>query len=225
VKRIANCILIVLPALISTVALSNPSNVKQIEAFKNGLDMVAIAACEKKYLDVCPSATPNGHMEKYIGMQNCITKHLAEDKSCAQASAIRQYAYSSAVEIRKYGPVSVFYTTALADGIDTYYMVDNTGQLISLKDNINLLSDHTYQTLKAKYPAIAFTSLLDFSNQKADNFPADKTMASGREIIFKQVLSDGGCVACARVGVVDVAYQFNAAGVYQGAKYLTVTKI
>lgn len=215
----------VISALLSTAVFAQASNVKPVEAFKNGLNVDAITACEQKYLSVCPSAKlSDGKMEKYMSMQSCLEKQLAKDKACAQASEIRHLTYQPATAFKKYGKVTVFYSTTLADGVDMFYMVDTKGQLITLKDNINLLSDKTYQAIKAKYPATTLTTMLDITKQTKDIFPADKVTPKGQQIIFQQTLKDGGCVSCARVGVVDVAYEFNAAGEYQGAKFLKVTQ-
>ncbi len=217
---------LVLSALLSTSVFAQASNVKSVDAFKNGLNVEAIIACEQKYLSVCPAAKlGDGKMEKYLSMQSCLEKQLAKDNACSQASAIRHLTYQPAAGFKKYGAVTVFYSTTLADGVDMFYMVDTKGQLITLKDNIDLLSDKTYQALKAKFPAVALTTMIDISKQSKDIFPADSTSAKGQQIIFKQSLKNGGCVACARVGVADVAYEFNAAGVYQGTKILKVTKL
>ena len=90
-----------------------------VPAFVGGLNISKINQCKQKYEYVCN--TPWKCLHK---------KQMTEDKSCIQATKILKLTYYLPTEMKKYGPVTVFYVTFPADGGEIYYMVDPKGTFI-----------------------------------------------------------------------------------------------
>lgn len=210
--------------LMITPALAAESNVQSIAAFKEGLNVANVLACEQKFQDLCPLAKANDG-EALAKRNDCLEKQMSKDNECEQAYAIRKYSYYPAEKIKKYGQISVFFNTTMADGIEVFYMVDTNGNLISLTDQVDLVKNKQYQKIIKKHRKAELTTMLDWTKTNEDLFPRKKVTAKGEEIIFKQSLRDGGCVACATVGVAEVAYLFSQVGIYQGAKVVSVKAV
>lgn len=202
--------------IISSLAFAKQNNIQFVPEFVGGLNVSQISACENKYAKTCPHASQ---------FSSCIEKQMAKDKSCIQALKIRQLMVP-ATEMRKYGKITVFYTTSLGDSIDTYYMVDTKGNLISLDTNLNLNSNKDYLLLKQKYPNITLTNLLYWTKTNEDLLPTSQKLSNqGQQLIFKQDLQDGECVACKKIGVADIAYEFDQKGKFIRSKLLKVTAL
>ena len=210
--------------LLASASFAAESNVQPVPAFMHGLNAAHVIACEKKYQNACPLARQNDGAALHE-QDECINKKLANDKACEQASAIRAVAFYPANHIKKYGQVSVFNVTTLADGVDVFHMVDIKGNFISLTTDVDLDRNKTYQEIIKQYPKAELTTLLYWKKQQARLFPQVKAVSGGDQLIFTQTLRDGGCVACATVGVAEVAYLFSATGVYQCVKVVSVRAV
>jgi hypothetical protein len=200
------------------------TNVKTVPAFMDGLNVANVLACETKYQKECPAPKDEKSMDEKVAHDNCVTDKLAKDTTCLQASKIRELTYYPPTQIKKYGQVSVFNNTALADGVESFYMVDIKGHLIGLTDQLNLSKNKTFAKIKKKFPNATLTTMLAWEKQNEDLFPKHDKDANKERLVFKQVLSDGGCVACAQVGTVEVAYDFTLPGVYLGASVVNIIK-
>ncbi len=202
--------------IISSLAFAKQNNIQFVPEFVGGLNVSQINACENKYAKICPHASQ---------FSSCIEKQMAKDKSCIQALKIRQLT-APATEMRKYGKITVFYTTSLGDDIDTYYMVDTKGNLISLDTNLNLNSNKDYLLLKQKYPNTILTDFLYWTKANEDLFPKSQMLGNkDQQLIFRQDLQDGECVACKKIGVADIAYEFNQKGGFIRSKLLKITAV
>lgn len=200
------------------------TNVKSVPAFMDGLNVANVLACETKYQKECPAPKDEKSMDEKVAHDNCVTESLAKDKNCLQATKIRELTYYPATQIKKYGQVSVFNNTALADGVESFYMVDIKGNLIGLTDQLNLSKNKTFTKIKKKYPNATLTTMMAWEKQNEDMFPKHVKEANKDILVFKQVLSDGGCVACAKVGTVEVGYEFTKPGVYMDASIVNINK-
>lgn len=206
--------------ILATTAFADSEAIKSVPEFVGGLNVSQIKNCEKKYAKFCP-------MEKSImGTEQwpCIEKKMAKDKSCSQASMIRQHTGYPAIKFKHYGPVTVFTFSTIADGVDVFYMVDTKGQLIPLNTEMDLSENNYYAALKKKYPEIALTGFLYWTKTNEDLFPKTHTLPNkNQQLIFRQELRSPDCVACAKVGIVEIAYEFNPKGVYLQSKALSIT--
>lgn len=205
---------------LTATAFADSEAIKSVPEFRGGLNISQIKNCEKKYAKLCP-------VEKStMGTQQwpCIEKKMAKDKSCLQASKIRQHTGYPAIKFKKYGHVTVFTFSTIADGVDVFYMVDTKGQLIALNTEMNLSGNNHYVALKKKYPEIALTGFLYWTKINEDLFPKAHSLPNkNQQLIFKQELRSPDCVACANVGVVEMAYEFDPKGVYLSSKVLSIT--
>jgi hypothetical protein len=212
--------------LLTTAAFANNNSPQPIPAFAGGLNISQITDCETHYKKTCPIINAKTAMDGIAQQEPCIEKKMMLNKSCAQASAIRKLTSYSPTKIKKYGSVVVFYTTSLADGIDTYYIVDTAGNLIKLNDKIDLNQNKQYLQLKQKYPNIALTSFLYWTKINEDLFPKNHLLANkNQQLIFKQDLRDDNCLRCKRIGFANVAYEFNPHGVFLASKVLKVNPL
>ncbi len=218
---------------------SQDGQITYIPEFVGGLNLSQIIHCEHKYQKSCADVTAKLIREKAgitqalhasqrcdCGWGPCIDKKINQDKFCAQASLINQLAYYPlpSTEIKKYGPIAVFYTTSIADAQQSYYMVDTKGRLISLATDFDLSANKNYLRLKKKYPNIALTTSPYWIKVNENLFPKSHILSNKKQqLIFKQALKDSDCVACPMIGRADIAYEFDQKGVYLRSKLLTVT--
>lgn len=208
--------------LFATSLLADSEVVRPVPEFLGGLNVSQIIKCEKIYSKVCPA----GKTVMSAQQSACIEKKMAKDKRCIQASKIRQLIGYPAMELKKYGPVTVFSFTTMADGIDVFYMVDSKGQLIPLNTSMDLSKEKNFSSLKEKYPEIALTGFLYWTKINEDLFPKTRILPTkNQQLLFKQELRSPDCVACPKVGVVEMAYEFNSKGAYLHAKPLSITPV
>lgn len=195
--------LIIIAALAAVTSQSLlAANVKTLPALSGGINIANVLGCDKKY-------------------ENAESTNMAKDPDCKQAAALREVTGNPITEIKKSGNVTIFEITTMADGIETFYMIDKDGKLISLTTDLDISGD-TYKKIMKTYPKAKLTTMLYWTKFHEDLFPIMNTTPTGNDFVFRQTLRDGGCVACAIVGLVDVAYQFTLSGVYLGTKVLQV---
>lgn len=216
--------LVIISFITTSISWALDANVKSEPAFLDGLNVANVLACETKYQKECPAPKDEKSMDEKVAHDNCVTEKLSKDKACLQASKIRELTFYPAAQIKKYGQVSVFNNTSFADGVESFYMVDIKGHLIALTDQLNLSKNKVFIKIKKKYPNVSLTTMLAWNKENEDLFPKLLETSEKDSLVFKQVLSDGGCVACARVGVVEVAYEYTKSGVYLGASVVKVSK-
>ena len=207
--------------LLSITVFGDNGAIRLVPEFLGGLNISQIKNCEKYYAKACP--VRNGKMD--FQQWPCIEKKMAKDKSCVQASKIRQLTGYPAIKFKQYGSVTVFTFTTIADGIDIFYMVDTKGQLIPLNTTMDLSKNNHYAALKKKYPDIALTGFLYWTKVNEDLFPKTHILPNkNQQLIFRQELRSPDCVACATVGIVEMAYEFNPKGVYLQSKALSILR-
>ncbi len=212
--------------LLAPLAFGSNSHIQYAREFVGGLNISQITSCEKQYENDCRTVNAKTAMDGVSQQWRCMERKMAKNKFCAQASKIRQLTFYPATDIRKYGLIAVFDITTLADGINTYYMVDTHGSLISLDSDLNLGDNKNYFLLKKKYPGIALTKFLYWTKVNENLFPKSHTLPNkNQQLIFRQELRDGECVACPRIGIADIAYEFDQYGVYLRSKLLKITML
>ncbi len=199
-------------------------NIQQIPEFRGGLNKKQILACEKQYQKECSKRQNAPFTEGIIQKWECMEQKMAQDTSCTQADQIYKKTGYFPEYFRQYGPVAVFNITTLADGQEIFYLVDAQGQLISLNSNFDLKDDKTYLFLQKKYKNVALTTFLYFDEGlEFLRFPRYYILPNkNQQLIFRQALRDGECVACATVGFAKIAYEFNPEGVFLGSSVLDV---
>ncbi len=208
--------------LLPTITFADNAAIKTVPAFRGGLNVTQITNCEKKYTKVCPLGNAVISSEQW----SCIEKKMAKDKLCIQASKIRQLTGYPAEKFKRYGLVTVFTFTTFADGVDVFYMADTKGQLIPLNTAMDLNNNNHYAALKKKYPEIALTGFLYWTKINENLFPKTRTLPNkNQQLIFRQELRSPDCVACEKVGIVEMAYEFNQQGVYLQSKALSVVPL
>jgi hypothetical protein len=196
--------------------------------FAGGLDIKKIQQCEKYYEKICkPSKAKTGGEEPFKKW-SCVKEKMKLDQSCRQAYLIHDMTNYPPTELRSYPKgVAVFTITTLADGQTIFYIVDKKGQLINLADyndeNERLIKENPiYKKLKKHYPDLSFTDFIFWSVPFEDQFPKTSFDGTHIQLIFKQELRDGPCVACKPVAVAQIAYTFDAQGKFSGVKILKV---
>jgi len=205
---------------------TNASDIQQVSEFKGGLDTKKILSCEKQYEKGCSKPKSRNFTEGLIQKWDCMEKKMVQDKSCTQASQIYKKTGYFPENFRQYGPIAVFNITTLADGQEIFYLVDTQGKLISLSSDFDLKNNKTYLEIQKKYKDLALTTLLYFKKIHEDLFPKSHILPNkNQQLIFQQTLRDGGCVACATVGIAKVAYEFNPEGVFLGSSVLDVVTL
>ncbi len=206
-------------SLLSSTAFADNEMIKTVPEFLGGLNVSQINSCEQKYKKACPLKNAKIDTQQW----ECIEKKMAKDKTCIQASKIREHTGYPAIKFKQYGSVTVFTFTTLADGVDVFYMVDTKGQLISLNTAMNLDKNNHYVALKKKYPEIALTGFLSWAKINEDLFPKTRMLPNKNlQLIFKQELKSPDCVACEKVGIVEMAYEFNQQGEYLESKIISI---
>ena len=189
------------------------------------LDIKQIQKCENNYDKICavPDAKTVG--EELSKKWSCMKEKMKVDKSCKQAYLIRDITGYSPTELRSYPRgIVVFTITSLADDQISFYIVDKDGKLFGLaNDNYQQINtNQTYNQLKKSYPNLSFTNFIFWSVPSENQFPKTSFDGSNLQLIFKQELRDGACIACKPVAIAYVAYIFNARGKFSGIKILKI---
>lgn len=211
--------------LLLPLAFGNDQSMHYVKEFVGGLDSSKISYCENKYATICftPATTAADGIAKQWA---CMKQKMAQDSACIQAYKIRELTYYPATEIKNDGKISVFYITTLADDVNVFYIVDADGRLIALTDDLDLNKNKNYRELKQQFPNVAFTNFIYWEKINENLFPRSYILPNHiQQLVFRQALKDGYCVACKTVGIADVAYRFNAHGAYLGVKLLNVTGV
>lgn len=223
---VALCLIAQLPKVMAAVNEVNDDAVAKniIPEFVGGLNVRQINQCEVNYIKKCSISESQSGMEGITKQWACMESAMSKDKSCAQAYMIHKLTSYPPTNIRQFDKkIAVFTTTALADGQITFYIVDKRGQLIRLTEDDNLVNkDPNYILLKKTYPNLSFTSFIFWSKLYEDVFPKFQPLTTPTktnpiktttqpisQLVFKQELRDGPCVACEPLAIVYVAYQFN----------------
>ncbi len=207
---------------LSTTVFADNDAIKFVPEFVGGLNISQIKSCEIKYSKLCPLKKSIMNTQQWP----CIEKKMAQDKSCIQAGKIRELTGYPAIKFNQYGSVTVFTFTTIADGVDVFYMVDTKGQLIPLDTEIDLSQNSQYATLKKKYPEIALTGFLYWAKVNENLFPKSRLLPNkNQQLIFKQELRSPDCVACAKVGIVEMAYEFNPKGAFIQPRVLSIRPV
>jgi len=206
-------------------------NEKQlIPEFKGGLKINQIEDCLHRHKKLCEQKTkPSATALETSSLQiSCLNKQLATDKTCYQAKKLQEMiAGATLLNMQEYNDlVTVFNIVFNADGIEVFYMVDKAGHVIQLSTNIALSSYQTYRSLKQKYPDIMLTTFLYWTKINEDLFPKAVVLPNKNLLlIFKQELRNGECVACEKVGIAQIAYEFDQQGIYIGSKLLKISAL
>ena len=193
--------------------------------FGMALNVHQIEKCEEFYTRSCTTTKKISDVgTKIMQEQPCIKSKMHSDQSCHQAYLIRQFTNYPPTKIQQYPQnISVFYITAIADGQTVFYIVDSTGNLIELTDELTLVkSDPAYIRLKRKYPNLSFTTFLFWSRQEKNQFPKLYSSKSSIQLVFKQELRDGPCVACKNIAIAYIVYKFTSSGHFIGTKLLRI---
>ena len=209
---------------------ANTLNFQYVPEFIGGLDIEQIQSCKEKYDILCMTSKAKTALtgKELVEKWSCMEDKMSRDKACVQAYQIQRLAFYPPEKLKKYGPVTVFNVTSLADAQQVFYLVDTKGKLISLTSHIDLHKNKTYRDLEKEYPKIALTTFLHWKKLHEDLFPQSHVLHNHNQaLIFQQTLRDGGCLACATVGIAEIAYEFTPAGIFVGShleKIISVPK-
>lgn len=212
---------------ISLCLLSANSNAKDIIAnLGESLNITQVQKCEQKYKSICPISESENNLEGISNQSLCMESKMKLDNSCKAAYIIRQHYGTSASEIRSFSKGIVVYTiNFLADGQTGFFIVDNIGRIFMLTSDNKLISSNLkYQWLNKKYPNLALTPFVSWSQSYGnDGFPTMQETNDGTvRLIFNQEIRDNPCVACERIAIARVAYVFNKNGVLSSTKILAI---
>lgn len=194
--------------------------------FTGSLDIKQIKKCENDYEKICSMPEAKSLGEELAKKWLCMKEKMKFDKSCRQNYLIRDVTGYPPTELRRYPRgVVVFNIITLADGQTDFFIVDKDGKLLSLADNNDeqlINTNQIYNKLKKNYPNLSFTNFVFWSVPFENRFPKTSFDGSNLQLIFKQELKDGPCVACNPVAIVHVAYIFDARGKFSGTKILKI---
>ena len=193
-------------------------NIKHVPEFIGGLNLQQINDCEAIYSKQCRGVIyQDDKVPRMFQYWECINQKMSKDISCKMAFTIRENIGHPINNLKQYGKITVFSVLTIADGQDVFYIVDNSGQLIDLTSDDGLVKNNPrYLELKEIYPNVSLTAFIASNkrlnnkhNSLYNNFPTPKVNSSTIELIFRQELRDGYCVACKTVGTAYLAYRFN----------------
>lgn len=202
------------------ISSANTLNFQYVPEFIGGLDIEKIQACKEKYDILCMTSKAKTALtgKDLVEKWSCMEDKMSHDKACVQAYQIQRITSYPPVKLKKYGPVTVFNVTSLADAQQVFYLVDTKGKLISLTSHADLHKNKTYRELEKEYPKIALTTFLHWTKFHEDLFPQAHVLHNHNQtLIFQQTLRDGGCLACATVGIAEIAYEFTPTGIFVGS--------
>lgn len=219
-----NKILILL--LCINLAIAKNLNYKVISEFNGGLNINNINRCESLYSKQCKQTKVMSALEATTKEWDCVEKKLYKDLTCKDAYMLRKLTNYPYMQAKKYkSNISVFYTTSLADGINSFYIVDSRGKFIELSDDESLLFKNSlYKKLKSKYNDLTLMTILYFDKPFENQFPSfqDDDII---QLIFKQDIKEHGCVACKNIAIAFIAYEFSNSGEFIGTKLLKVREL
>lgn len=217
--------LLTLSALIPLSAHATLQEALYVREFVGGLNLKKVADCEQRYNEMCKTNSGSA-ISRLTKQRACSANLMAKDKECLQASRIRQLSYAPPTQMKRFGDIAVFDVTSLADGVDSYYMVDKKGNFIAMNTHLDLTSNETFKKLKDKYPEATLTGFLYWTKLHENLFPKVYSMPDKtKRLVFKQEVRNGYFVAGEKIGVAHVAYDFDKSGNYMGAKLLKLDEI
>lgn len=208
------------------LVIAKNMNYKFISEFKGGLDTNNISRCESSYSKQCKPSKAKYALDAITKEWDCVEKKLQKDLTCTDAYMIRKLTGYPYEQVRQYKHnISVFYTTSLADAIDSFYMVDSCGKFIELSDDESLLLKNVvYKKLKDKYKDLTLMTILYFDKPFENQFPSfqDDDII---QLIFKQDIKEHGCVGCKNIAIAFIAYEFSNSGEFIGTKLLKIREL
>jgi hypothetical protein len=196
-----------------------------VASFVGGLNINQIQQCEKIYEKSCavPDAKTLG--EELSQKWPCMKAKMKQDNTCQQAYMIQHLTDYPPSEMKEYpNKMVVFTITALADGQTIFYIVDKSGRFIELTADEKLVSSNkNYAALKKLYPELSLTTFISWSETDKNQFPKSYLLKDkSTQLVFKQELRDGPCVACKPVAIAEVAYYFNTTGKFSSTQVLKI---
>lgn len=182
----------------------------------NYVDVENLQYCSDQVKEKCDQRTAFALWHSCV--KSVMDKHGAE---CKQAIAIFNTLGAFPWKVQAAGPVTIITIRSIADGIDSYYMIDHTGHIISLADDRDdvIKNNPDFKAFKAKDPHVGMMGLVDDS-VKVPQVVMPKNNQGNTQIIFPQEIKSPGCVACQTVAVADIAYNFDAQGNFVDVKWL-----
>ncbi len=207
---------------ISPLALADIDAV--LPSLAGGIDLPNYYACEQ-IKKQCVARHDARDLESQI---SCIQQHYGTDVVCRQTQALEaQTGVLPALNaIHTVGLVTWFSVHYSADGIDNYYLLDNTGHLLGLASSQNplLAQNPLYVSFMRAYPSGALQSQVGTSRAKTPTAIRNQQDGSS-QWVFTQLLKKQDCVACDVVGAADIAYYFDSKGQYQGLQLIFIHPI
>ena len=153
--------------------------------------------------------------ENHQLLNSDLTAELKSKEYCKQAEAIHSITHylPAPQSLKMYHAVNVYYAYTGATAQKTYFIIDNKGQILQLTKNIKLTASDGYLALNSKYPTKGFDTptLTNHTN----NYPISSNLPNeSSRLIFSQDITLGNCATCKKIGIANIAYDFDKKGYY-----------
>lgn len=186
-----------------------------VPEFIGGLNVAQINKCELE----CENQTHENknNITDEWSVLSCFNFYLPKSESCKQFRKLYELS-GSAYDFKQYGAITLFKDGRPTNGPGTrYLMVDKRGNMINFHDNevSGLTTDKNYKNLIKQHLHI------ELSNPDVMVSPSYRILLDKNiQLIFKQELFNGPCRGCSKIGVAEIAYEFNKYGEFVKGKLI-----
>ena len=149
---------------------------------------------------------------------NCAAKTL-QTPVCTQAQILYQNTGLLAKHPERYQQISVFSVSHYGDGIDSTYIIDNSGRIIMLISQAGLAGVENSSALLRQYPRALISNVT--STPPTYILLPDKTQ---RLVFLQEILLDGSYAARSTQWQTQVSYAFSKSGDYTGTQVLGIAQ-
>lgn len=221
-----------LPAGIAIVALAAYVVFLEVQASQDSDDRfssLAVWNAGERALQQIKDACKNSGTED---AGQCFIDHMADAGAPPEAIEFTQeYAFEHTDSI---AILTDFHPQDAVDLGHVYFPQDNRRSLVLLNGSPEIVDasdlktispqqivdDPHYSALRSAHPRISFFA--EDNNRQAGNFPAvQRLTGSGQRFVVDYSLRDG-CGSCTIVGHAEIAFDFDAAGEFQGTRVIKV---
>jgi hypothetical protein len=177
-----------------------------------------ITQCRKE--SVCNDAAQNNQC--VVATNECIANKMRAKGAGAQAIAFAQYApVPSAIDkFKKYGKVAVVHARMQwADAADGFFLINDQGLVRPVADP-KITSDGRYRAFLQRFPKAFIVG-----GPGDLHWPRVTSAANNSQQFIFTFPIVNGCMACARVGIAQIAYLFDHTGSFLGTRVVEITPI
>lgn len=219
--RIFTAILLSTWAVATAYADTTSNTPKVADASKSsplagGINARTLQACIKTLNDSCKQSN-------WLERDQCVEKNITLQKHCEKMVPIYKIMNMLPQSVKGYGKVTLVTFFHPGDGQYTYDMIDYAGTVVNLatEKTVGIAQDPKIIAFMTQNPQGGLMPLVSTDKQHTPS-KVRKTADGGREFIFDQLLKKKACLACESGGVAEVAYDFDAKGIYQSAKLVQI---